>query len=70
MIDTALLAARVVGFAVTSSIRPAATCFGVQLLALGLVRFEYASLPESAAWSVSPIALGLGLACADQRRER
>lgn len=62
MIDTALLAARVVGFAVTSSIRPAATCFGVQLLALGLVRFEYASLPESAAWSVSPIALGLGLA--------
>ncbi|MBM4392003.1 MAG: hypothetical protein FJ090_12850 [Deltaproteobacteria bacterium] len=62
MIDTALLVARVLGFAMTSSVRPAATCFSVQLLALGLVHFEYASLPASAAWSVSPLALGLGLA--------
>ncbi len=62
MIDTALLAARVVGFAATSSVRPAATCFAAQLLAAGLVHFEVAALPVHAAWSVSPLALGVGFA--------
>jgi hypothetical protein len=62
MIDTALLVARVVGFATTSSVRPAATCFAAQLLAAGLVHFEVAALPAHAAWSVSPLALGVGLA--------
>lgn len=62
MIDTALLAARVVGFATTSSVRPAATCFAAQLLAAGLVYFDVAALPTHAAWSISPLALGVGFA--------
>lgn len=62
MIDTALLVARVVGFATTSSVRPAATCFAAQLLAAGLVHFEVAALPAHAAWSVSPLALSAGFA--------
>ena len=62
MIDTAMLVARVVGFAATGSVRPAATLFAVQLLTAGLVHFGTATLPAGAAWSISPLALGVGLA--------
>lgn len=62
MIDTAILVARVVGFAATSSVRPVATLFAAQLLAAGLVHYGSATLPPHAEWSVSPLALGAGFA--------
>lgn len=62
MIDTAMLVARVVGFAATGSVRPVATLFAVQLLTAGVIHFDVATIPAEAAWSVSPLALGAGLA--------
>jgi hypothetical protein len=55
------LVARLVGFAATSAPMPATTFFLVQLVVAVLVRLDRLALPPEVAWTVSFIAVGVGL---------
>jgi hypothetical protein len=55
------LVARLVGFAATSAPMPATTFFLVQLVVAVLVRLDKLSLPPEVAWTVSFVAVGVGL---------
>jgi hypothetical protein len=55
------LVARLVGFAATSAPMPATTFFLVQFVVAVLVRLDKLSLPPEVAWTVSFIAVGVGL---------
>lgn len=54
------LVSRVVGSAVIASGRPVAALFTAQTVAAAAVHFNAAVLPDALAWTVSPIALGIG----------
>lgn len=55
------LVARLVGFAATSAPMPATTFFLVQFVVAVLVRLDKLALPPEVAWTVSFIAVGVGL---------
>jgi hypothetical protein len=55
------LIARLTGFAAAAAPMPATTFFAVQLVLAVLVRFDRLDLPPEAAWTVSFVAVGIGL---------
>ena len=59
--DPGTLASRLFGVAIVASGRPVAAAFGVQVLVAIAIHSGDGGLPAPLAWTVSPLALGVGL---------